>query len=141
MLTSPSRKRRATTDTSAKPLQSAFSKKSTNVLSSVNGMLSKTAENTIKSVNTKKNKPVHLSFKGTKGRPPMMNVVQVLDPETNFGYPPKDLAEEWAKNHCLLSFLGWILTLPKRQLLLCTVISTIMCKSIDWFLYGGNTGI
>ena len=36
----------------------------------------------------------------------MMNVVQILDPETNFGYPPKDLAEEWAKNHCLLSFLG-----------------------------------
>ena len=85
-------------------------------------MLSKTAENTIKSVNTKKNKPVHLSFKGTKGRPPMMNVVQILDPKTNFGNPPKDLVEEWAKNHCLSVILSGVNTSTSQK----TVIA--MCN-------------
>ena len=48
LLTSTSRKRPATTDTSVEPLQSAFLKKSTNVLTSFKGMLSTSAENTKK---------------------------------------------------------------------------------------------
>ena len=39
-----------------------------------------TAENTIKAVKTKMNTPVHLLFKGTKDRLPMMNVGHMLDP-------------------------------------------------------------
>ena len=66
LLTSISRKRPATTDTSAGPLQSAFSKKSTNVLTSVKGMLSTSAENAIKAVNARRNKPVNLLLKVTK---------------------------------------------------------------------------
>ena len=88
LLTSTSRNRPAVTDTSAEPLQSAFSKKSAHVLISVKGMQSTFAENTIKAVNTKKNKSVHLLFKGTNVRPPMMNVGQMLDPRINHGDPP-----------------------------------------------------
>ena len=73
-------------------------------------MLSTTAENTIKAVNTKKNKPVHFLFKGTKGRSPMMNVGQMLDPRINFGDSPKDLVEEWAQNHCLSVILPGVNT-------------------------------
>ena len=74
LLNSTSRKHSATTDTVAEPLQIAFSNKSTNALTSIKGMLSTFAENTIKAVNTKKNKPVHLLFNTKKGCPPMMNV-------------------------------------------------------------------
>ena len=59
LLTS-SRKRPATTDISVEPLQSAFSKNSINVLTSVKGILSSSTENTIKAANSEKNKPVHL---------------------------------------------------------------------------------
>ena len=94
--TSTSRKRPATTDTSAEPLQSAFSKKS------VKGMLSTSADNTMKAVNTKKNKSVYLLFNRAKGRPLMMNVGQMLDPRINLGDPSKDLVQEWAQNHCVI---------------------------------------
>ena len=100
LLTFTSRKHRATTNTSAEPLHSAFSKR-TNVVTKVKDILSTSAENTIKAVNSKKNKPMHLLFKGTKGRPPLMNIGQMLDPRTNLGDPPKDLMEEWAQYHCL----------------------------------------
>ena len=64
-----------------------FSKKSTNVSTSVKGILSTSAEKTIKVINTKKNKPVHLLFKGTKGGPPILNVGHMLDPKINLGDP------------------------------------------------------
>ena len=73
-------------------------------------MLSTSAENTIKAVDTKRNKPVHLLFKGTKCRTPMMNVGQMLDPRINLGDPPKDLVEEWAQNHCLFVILSGVNT-------------------------------
>ena len=70
-------------------------------------MLSTSAENTIKAVNNKKNKPVHLLFKGTKGHLPMANVgCQMLDSRINLGDPPKDLVEEWVQNHSV-SCLFW----------------------------------
>ena len=59
-------------------------------------MLSTSAENTIKAVNTKTNTHVHLFFKGTKGRVPIMNVVQMLDPRTILDNTSKTLVEEWA---------------------------------------------
>ena len=57
-------------------------------------MVSTSTENIIKAVNTKKKNHVHLLFKGTNGRPPMMNYGQILDPRINFDDPPKNLVEE-----------------------------------------------
>ena len=45
----------------------------------------------------------------------MMNVVQILDPKTNFGNPPKDLVEEWAKNHCLSVILSGVNTSTSQK--------------------------
>ena len=53
---------------------------------------------------------MYLLFKGRKGRPPMMNVDQMLDPRINLGDPPKDLVEEWAQNHCLFVILSGVNT-------------------------------
>ena len=126
--TSTSRKRPATTDTSAEPLQSAFSKKSTNVLTSVQGMLSTSAENTTKRANTKKNKYVHLLLKGTKGRTPMTNIGQMLDCRINLVIHAKTLSRNEHKIIVSLLFsLGSILTFPKKQLLPCTIFRTIVC--------------
>ena len=74
------------------------------------GIQSTTAENTIKLVNTKKNKSVHLLFKGTKGRPPMMNVGQMLDPRINLGDPPKDIVQECGQNPCRSVILSGVNT-------------------------------
>ena len=127
LLTSISRKRPATTDTSAEPLQSAFSKKSTNVLTSVKGMLSTSAENAIKAVNTRRNKPVNLLLKVTKGLPSMMNAGQMLDPRIILVTHPKIL---WSNGHkmivSLLSFLVSKLIFPQKQLLPCTTLCTIV---------------
>ena len=88
-------------------------------------MLSTSAENTIKAVNAKKNKPAHLLFKGTKGCPPMMNVGQMLDPRINLGDHPKILSKNGHKIIVsLLSFLGS--TFPKKQLLPCTIFRTLV---------------
>ena len=57
-------------------------------------MLSISAENIIKAVNTEKSKLVHLLFKVAKGCLPVMNVGQLLDPKMNLGDPPKELVEE-----------------------------------------------
>ena len=80
LLTSTSRKRFATTDTLAEPLENAFSMEITDVLTGVRGMLSISEKSTITVIDTKKDKRVYISFKGAKRCTPMMHIGQMLDP-------------------------------------------------------------
>ena len=98
--TSSSRKHHANTDTLAEPLGSAFSKKSNNVLTSAGGMLSTSEESTTTAIDTKKNKRVHISFKGPRSRPPMTHIGQMLSHKINLGDTPKDAVKERAQNLC-----------------------------------------
>ena len=71
-------------------------------------MLSISAENIIKAVNTEKRKLVHLLFEVAKGCLPVKNVGQLLDPKINLGDPPKDLVEEWTQNDFLSVIPFWV---------------------------------